>query len=513
MLSEVDALKTRIALIEAMDATLERAIRDRLSLEELVRAAAPLLLAHTAPLGGQLLLQLPDEEEAMRSFVFGEERRFSPFLTELKADQPARTAGADGAQLFSYPLATAGVPLGVAALWVKEAPDGDWIAALLRDWSEALDNQLASIAQAQRKHRIARATAEALRHPILNEGLRTALAGLAAELPLEQLLLVGHEGDEHSYDSLLYQLVPAPALDGAGLEALIRDNSERFLAGEVEPLARALGLGAARLQLPVAGFGEELVGRLLVAKAEGGFNTETRDLLEAFVDALRQRLVDFNREWKHLSLCFSAPVVRRLLSTPDYRARYLEPREAELTILYADISGFTRISEQVLVDPKLIGRLVDTWSRRVMQILWAHGGVFDKLVGDCVIGLFGPPFYEDSPEASCAAALAAAEEIAAYSRTLDAVIPELAGAPVGVSTGLNRCPGLVGLLGPNDDYTCVSRGMNNTARLQGLAERDEILAMEAFVSALGAPERFTPMRSAPVKNVAEPLRYRSLLRS
>ena len=44
-----------------------------------------------------------------------------------------------------------------------------------------------------------------------------------------------------------------------------------------------------------------------------------------------------------------------------------------------------------------IGALVNTWSARVVDIIWETGGVFDKMVGDCVIALFGPPFY-DQPE-------------------------------------------------------------------------------------------------------------------
>ena len=55
--------------------------------------------------------------------------------------------------------------------------------------------------------------------------------------------------------------------------------------------------------------------------------------------------------------------------------------------------------------------------------------------------------------------------------------------------------------------------MNNTARLQGCAVRDEILVMAEAISALGEGSGFAfgPERSAKVKNVAEPLRFRALL--
>ena len=84
------------------------------------------------------------------------------------------------------------------------------------------------------------------------------------------------------------------------------------------------------------------------------------------------------------------------------------------------------------------------------------------------------------------------------------------GVAIGVATGLNFCPLFVGLFGPNEAYTGFSSGMNNTARLQGVATRDEILCMDTFVSTLGSDEGFGPEQQAQVKNVADPLRYRKL---
>jgi class 3 adenylate cyclase len=85
-------------------------------------------------------------------------------------------------------------------------------------------------------------------------------------------------------------------------------------------------------------------------------------------------------------------------------------------------------------------------------------------------------------------------------------------AEVGVATGVNLCPLFVGRFGPNDNFTGFSRGMNNTARLQGCAVRDEILVMEPAVKALGEGSGFVfgPERQAKVKNVAEPLQFRAL---
>jgi class 3 adenylate cyclase len=125
------------------------------------------------------------------------------------------------------------------------------------------------------------------------------------------------------------------------------------------------------------------------------------------------------------------------------------------------------------------------------------------------------PFFEMSPKEACTRAADAARRIreltAAFNDGVE--IPALSGIepPVGVATGLNFGSLFVGRVGPNENYTGFGSAMNNAARLQGLARRDEILCMSSFVTAIAEPESFGEERSTQVKNVAEPLRYRPLV--
>ena len=203
---------------------------------------------------------------------------------------------------------------------------------------------------------------------------------------------------------------------------------------------------------------------------------------------------------------------------------YLQPREEEVAILYADINGFTRLSEMVLEKPTLIGQFIDRWAAGAVDILWAHGGTFDKMVGDCVIGLFGPPFYGETPASRALNALEAAREMLDFTiRFVDDPVlapvrarPEIAEG-LGIAVGVNLCPAYVGVFGPNHDVTAFSSGMNATARLQGLAGYREILAMESVVEAVGGlPQAkrfaFGPLTENAVKNVSKPLRYAPVTR-
>jgi class 3 adenylate cyclase len=227
---------------------------------------------------------------------------------------------------------------------------------------------------------------------------------------------------------------------------------------------------------------------------------------------LRQRIVDFNREWKNLSVTFPRSVSDRLLAEEGYVEKYLTPRERECVILYTDIAGFTRLSEQVLGKPEAIGRLIDTWSEQVVQLVWDAGGTFDKMVGDCVIAIWGPPFFDEPTERLVRRALRAAQAISTFTRSLAAheALPELVGQSVDVATGINVCPLMVGVFGPDREYTGFSAGMNNTARLQGQARGGEILCMESVVEQARDLRLFGELREAKVKNVEHPLRFRAL---
>jgi class 3 adenylate cyclase len=277
----------------------------------------------------------------------------------------------------------------------------------------------------------------------------------------------------------------------------------------------------------ISGFSEKgWLGKILVWSSAGErLSAYTRDLLQLLSSTLSQRLVDYNRERIHLAQFFSAPTIDRLLQDPDYERRYLDPRAEEIGILFADLNSFTRICERVLERPERIGTFVDDWSAEAVRIVHRHGGVFDKMVGDCVIGLWGPPFFADPPAARAASAVKAAIEIQRFTRDTMSAHPrvarlaELTGLPgLGVAVGVNLALSSCGLFGPNRSYTSFSTGMNQAARLQALGGFRETLAMESVVEALAGaddPEaralRFGPIQETPVKNVARPLRYAKLV--
>jgi len=143
----------------------------------------------------------------------------------------------------------------------------------------------------------------------------------------------------------------------------------------------------------------------------------------------------------------------------------VEPRPGgsirTLTVLFADIAGFTGLSERLgdRIIPLLSGYL-DTMSREVS----AHGGTIDKFIGDAVMAFWGAPATNaDHAFDTCRAALACQPALRAPGQTDDT------GQPLKVRIGINSGEMLVGNIGSEFrlSYTVIGDAVNIASRLEG----------------------------------------------
>jgi adenylate cyclase len=143
----------------------------------------------------------------------------------------------------------------------------------------------------------------------------------------------------------------------------------------------------------------------------------------------------------------------------------IEPRPGgsirTLTVLFADIAGFTGLSERLgdQIIPLLSGYL-DTMSREVST----HGGTIDKFIGDAVMAFWGAPAANaDHAVDACRAALACQRALRASGLTDDS------GQPLRVRIGVNSGDMLVGNIGSEFrlNYTVIGDAVNVASRLEG----------------------------------------------
>ena len=145
------------------------------------------------------------------------------------------------------------------------------------------------------------------------------------------------------------------------------------------------------------------------------------------------------------------------------------------TVLFADLSGFTALSERT--DPEELRSMVDRCMQIMGEVVEKFGGSVDKVIGDALMAVFGAPIaHEDDPTRAARAAL----EI--QSRAADNT-EDFGGLCVRV--GINTGEVIFGPVGPEGrrELTVMGDTVNTAARLQAAAPRTGVLVGEETYAA------------------------------
>ena len=173
----------------------------------------------------------------------------------------------------------------------------------------------------------------------------------------------------------------------------------------------------------------------------------------------------------------AAPIVQQMLQHPtDVK---LGGKLQEITVMFADLEGFTSLSEQT--DPEKLLSVLNTYHSLVVKIIQRYRGTIDKFIGDCVMALYNTP-VETSDHISNAvkSALHIQDELHWFHQNLEE--PYRLKINFGIHTGV----AVVGNVGTTElmDYTAVGDTVNVAARLQGLADNGQILISEGVYRAV-----------------------------
>lgn len=140
--------------------------------------------------------------------------------------------------------------------------------------------------------------------------------------------------------------------------------------------------------------------------------------------------------------------------------------ERDVTILFADLRGFTTLSEKRA--PRDVLTLLNRYLDRMSAEIERQGGVIDKFIGDEIMALFGAPVAQaDAANRAVAAAIGMQRALAALNAELAAEAP---GDPhqLAVGIGVNTARVVAGNMGSHRrlNYTVIGDGVNVAARLQ-----------------------------------------------
>src|SRR5438132_2439983 len=193
-------------------------------------------------------------------------------------------------------------------------------------------------------------------------------------------------------------------------------------------------------------------------------------------------------------------VVQQMLENPE--SFKLGGVTQTITVLFADIRGFTRISEHAL--PEKIVQLLNRYFSAMTDIIFAHGGTLDKYLGDGLMALFGAPTVtpKDAGNAMSAAV--------AMQRRMLSINDELQaeGYPeIGIGIGLHTGEVIVGYIGSErrSEYTAIGDTVNTASRLESNAKAGEILVSEVTAKAAQSRYQLVPRDPISVKNREQPV--------
>lgn len=166
-----------------------------------------------------------------------------------------------------------------------------------------------------------------------------------------------------------------------------------------------------------------------------------------------------------------------------------------LTVLFADLSGFTAFSEGSDVED--VRALAQEAADRLGDIVARYGGTVDKIIGDCVMAIFGAPTaHEDDPERAVRAALEMQACVQSESESFFGLA-----LCVGVNTG----EAMYSAVGPDGRYTVLGDTVNTAARLQGAAKKGEILVGAETHTATKDAIEYEAIDAIKAKNKSEPV--------
>jgi adenylate cyclase len=166
----------------------------------------------------------------------------------------------------------------------------------------------------------------------------------------------------------------------------------------------------------------------------------------------------------------------------------------EVTILFADIRGFTSMSERKPA-PEIV-QMLNEYFEMMVDVLFNFEGTLDKYVGDEIMALFGAPVeHPESPQRAVHCAVDMQKTLREFNRTRMAEGQE----PIEIGVGINTGEVVCGAIGTSKtmQYTVVGDAVNLASRLCSLAKPGEILISERTAQLIG--DGFESVSLPPVK--------------
>lgn len=218
---------------------------------------------------------------------------------------------------------------------------------------------------------------------------------------------------------------------------------------------------------------------------KGGFRREDEHLLSAManfaaVGIQREREARFRQR---LERYHSPQVVEQILKAAQcLDAPILQAQRCEISVLFADISGFTRMSEGM--EPMQLASILNRSFEVMTEQIFLRGGTLDKYIGDAIMAFFGAPAPDpDHARHAVEAAVAMQQALEFMNQNLPEGYPELR-----MRIGVNSGEAFAGDIGCEKrmDYTVMGSTVNLASRLESsVAKANQVVIGPRTAEILG----------------------------
>jgi len=197
---------------------------------------------------------------------------------------------------------------------------------------------------------------------------------------------------------------------------------------------------------------------------------------------------------------FERMVSPAVIDQLDPNGLQLGGKRVDITVLFADIRGFTTFSEKL--QPEKLVSILNRYLAAMAEAVLEHGGTIDKFMGDAIMAWFNAPVPQpDHTLRAVKTALA----IRASVENLYKVLP--ADSHLAFGVGIHYGDAVLGLIGTEKrlEYTAISDSVNTAKRIQENSAKNQILISKDAYERVKNQLDAKPHAEITVKGKAQPL--------
>jgi adenylate cyclase len=234
------------------------------------------------------------------------------------------------------------------------------------------------------------------------------------------------------------------------------------------------------------------------------FNVNDLDMLTALANyaavaveraRLNQKIVAEEKKRERLGRFLSPQVASRIIAASDAQgAELCAPEVREVSVLFADIVGFTSMSEKM--SPAAVALVLNDYLSRMTEVIFRYEGTLDKYIGDAIMAVFGAPLdMPDHAERAIRVALEMQERLGEWNSE------HKDGPSLRIRIGINSGKAVAGEIGSvnKKEYTVLGDTVNTASRLESIAKPGSVVIGENTHSLVEGQFECRPLGSFSLK--------------